>query len=986
MTDTAAPEGIITPALVRLDVSLGSDKTQVIQALAAQVAEAGRTAQPDQLAQDALAREATASTGLPGGIAIPHCRTAAVDVPTLAFARLSPGTDFGAKDGPADLAFLIAAPAVGDATHLQVLTQLARALVKKSFTDRLRDARLPEDVVSIVNEVVSLPPGRPKPASGTPQPTQGQTPAGVAASSSASAPNAGGSTPAPAPDAGATGGDASAAGSSAAPAAEGVAAGAGAGSDQIITPALVRLDASLGTDKTEVIRALAAQVADAGRTANPSQLVEDALAREATSATGLPGGIAIPHCRTEAVDVPTLAFARLSPATDFGAKDGPADLAFLIAAPAGGGATHLKVLTQLARALVKKDFTDGLRQAQTPEDVVGLVTGVVSLPAASGDAPVATAASPAASPAASAPSGTSTGGGATAVGAATAGAIGGAAASASNGSSSDTDTSVVGGTAGSPGGDPDRRRSLVAVTACPTGIAHTYMAAEALEAAAERAGVDIAVETQGSAGATPLPSETIRNADAAIFAVDVGVRDRSRFAGKPLVASGVKRPMDDADAMIAEALRYADDPSSSPKVEGGGGGDGDAVTTGGGGSGESWGARTRRVLMTGVSYMIPFVAAGGLLIALSFLFGGYEIVGPFGDIVANNSIVDPPDVQALGLEHALFGSGVMAYLGALMFVIGKTAFAFFIPALAGYIAYAIADRPGIAPGFVMGGLAANVGLFADADGNQLPSTGFLGAIVGGVLAGLIAHWIAGWKVPAWARGLMPVLVIPLLTSLIAGFLMLIVFGKPITWLMDKLNDGLTSMSGSNAVVLGVILGLMMAFDMGGPLNKVAYSFAAAGVGAAAAASFDDPRLKIMAAVMLAGMVPPIALALATVLRPQLFTQAERENGKAGWLLGASFITEGAIPFAAADPLRVIPAIMLGSAVTGGLSQAFDVAVRAPHGGIFVIFAVSNILAYVGALIAGVLVGAAAVIVLKSLGKKDPDVEAEAKADPALATV
>ncbi|HYO39852.1 MAG TPA: fructose-specific PTS transporter subunit EIIC [Nocardioidaceae bacterium] len=984
MTDTTAPEGMITPALVRLDVSLGSDKTQVIHALAAQVAEAGRTAHADRLAQDALAREATASTGLPGGIAIPHCRTTAVDVPTLAFARLSPGTDFGAKDGPADLAFLIAAPAVGDPTHLQVLTQLARALVKKSFTDRLRGARLPEDVVALVNEVVSLPPGRPQPASGTPQPTQGQSPAGVAATSAASAPNAGSDTPAPAASTGDGGPVPSGSGSGHAAGAAGAGSTPTSGSadtDQIITPALVRLDVSLGSDKTEVIRALAAQVAHAGRTTRADQLVEDALAREATSATGLPGGIAIPHCRTEAVDAPTLAFARLSPGTDFGAKDGPADLAFLIAAPAGGGATHLKVLTQLARALVKKDFTDGLRQAQTPEEVVGLVTGVVTLPAAPAAGGESTAANGAAS---SGPAGAGTtssgsasaGGGATAVGAGAAG---------SNGSAGDG-TSTAGGSAGTTTADPNRRRALVAVTACPTGIAHTYMAAEALEAAAKRAGIDLVVETQGSAGATPLPPETIRNADAVIFAVDVGVRDRSRFAGKPLVASGVKRPMDDADAMIAEALRYADDPNS-PRVEGGaGGGDGDAAATGGGGSGESWGARTRRVLMTGVSYMIPFVAAGGLLIALSFLFGGYEIVGPFGDIVQNNTLFDPPDVQALGLDHALFGSGVMAYLGALMFVIGQTAFAFFIPALAGYIAYAIADRPGIAPGFVMGGLAANVGKFTDSDGGQLPVTGFIGAIIGGVLAGVIARWIGGWNVPKWARGLMPVLVIPLLTSLIAGFLMLLVFGRPITWLMDKLNEGLTSMSGSNAIVLGVILGLMMAFDMGGPLNKVAYSFAAAGVGAAAAASFDDPRLKIMAAVMLAGMVPPIALALATVVRPQLFTQAERENGKAGWLLGASFITEGAIPFAAADPLRVIPAIMLGSAVTGGLAQAFDIAVRAPHGGIFVIFAVNNILGYVGALIAGVLVGAAAVVVLKSMGKKDSDVEAEAKSDAELATV
>ena len=381
--------------------------------------------------------------------------------------------------------------------------------------------------------------------------------------------------------------------------------------------------------------------------------------------------------------------------------------------------------------------------------------------------------------------------------------------------------------------------------------------------------------------------------------------------------------------------------------------------------------------MTGVSYMIPFVAAGGLLIALSFLLGGYEIVGPYGDIAVNNSLFNLPDPDALGLEHALFGSGLAAYIGALFFIIGKTAFMLFIPALAGYIAFAIADRPGLAPGFVMGGLAGNIFNVQTSGDNpvSMPVTGFIGAIIGGVLAGVIAHWISTWKVPTWARGLMPVMVIPLFTSIIAGLLMIIVFGRPIAWLMEQLTEGLNSLNGGSAIVLGVILGLMMAFDMGGPLNKVAYSFAAAGVGTAGAAS-DSPELKIMAAVMLAGMVPPIALALATVLRPRLFTTAEDENGKAGWALGLSFITEGAIPFAAADPFRVIPAIMLGSAVTGGLSMAMDVAVRAPHGGIFVLFAVHNIFGYFIALIAGTVVGAFAVIALKSIGRDESESETE----------
>ncbi len=673
----------------------------------------------------------------------------------------------------------------------------------------------------------------------------------------------------------------------------------------LITTDLVRLDENLGSDKHDVIRALADVVEAAGRASDRDQLVEDALAREATSSTGLPGGIAIPHCRTTGVEVPTLAFARVRPPVDFGAKDGPAELLFLISAPAGGDTTHLTLLTKLARALVKPSFTDSLRAAETREEVVALVGDVL------GDAPAAKAAS--ASTAASAPP------------AATA-----SAAPAATGSASGSG------------------RRLVAVTACPTGIAHTYMAAEALEAAAGRAGVEIHVETQGSAGSKPLAPQTIADADAVIFAVDVGVRDRSRFAGKPVVNSGVKRPIDEGDQMIAEALYLADDPHAA-RVEG--------VAGSGeqrGGAGESWGGQIRRVLMTGVSYMIPFVAAGGLLIALSFLLGGYEIVN-FPEIATENSLFNLPDTAALGLDHALFGSSLLAYLGALMFVLGGAAFGFLVPALAGYIAYAIADRPGIAPGFVMGAIAVTT------------QSGFIGGIIGGVLAGVIAHWITTWSIPSWARGLMPVLVIPLLTTLMAGFVMVVVLARPLASLMGSLSDGLAYMGARPglAVLLGVILGLMMAFDMGGPLNKTAYAFATTGLGTAALAT-DAPELKVMAAVMLSGMVPPIALALASVVRPNLFTLPERENGKAGWLMGASFITEGAIPFAAADPLRVIPSIMLGSAVTGGLSELFGVSLRAPHGGIFVIFAVDGVFGFFVALLAGVLVGAASVIALKSM--------------------
>ncbi|WP_030482379.1 PTS fructose transporter subunit IIABC [Nocardioides aequoreus] len=679
--------------------------------------------------------------------------------------------------------------------------------------------------------------------------------------------------------------------------------------ERLLTPDLVRLDADLGDDKETAIRRLAAFAAEGGRTTDPDQLAGDALARESTAATGLPGGIAIPHCRTAAVQVPTLVFARPATPVAFGAKDGPADLVFLIAAPEGGGQTHLQVLTKLARALVRPDFTASLRAAATPDEVAALVGEVVD------EAPApAPAAAPAAAPEAPAP---------------------------------DETTSAA----------PARRRSLVAVTACPTGIAHTYMAAEALETAAAKAGVDIAVETQGSAGATPLPREVIERADAVIFSVDVGVREKHRFAGKPVVATGVKRAIEDGDGLVALALAHADDPSA-PRVQADGGDAGASATSSS--ESESWGARTRRVLMTGVSYMIPFVAAGGLLIALGFLLGGYSITGPGQDIALNNSLFNLPDLGEAGLSDVPFDSPLLAYFGALAFTLGAAAFGFLVPALAGYIAFAIADRPGIAPGFVMGAIAVTL------------QSGFLGGIVGGVLAGVVALWISRWRIPAWARGLMPVVVIPLLATVIAGLVMVVVLARPLAGLMSALTDGLNSLDGGSAILLGAILGLMMAFDMGGPLNKTAYAFATAGLGAAAAASGDSPELRIMASVMLAGMVPPLALALATVVRPRLFTPVERENGKAAWLLGASFITEGAIPFAAADPLRVIPSIMLGSAVTGAISMAGDVTLRAPHGGIFVLFAVGNILWFLVALVIGTLVATASVVALKQLASSSAD--------------
>lgn len=657
----------------------------------------------------------------------------------------------------------------------------------------------------------------------------------------------------------------------------------------IITPGLVLLDVDAGGDKESVITRLVGALAEAGRTGDTAGLVGAAMAREAQSATGLPGGIAIPHCRSPYVDTPTIGFARLSPKVDFGAPDGPADLVFLIAAPESGGAEHMKLLSSLARALVRKDFVAALREAASVDEVVTLVDGVVNPAPAAPPAPVP-----------------------------------------------------------EPVAEPVKAVSIVAITACPTGIAHTYMAADALKQAAEAAGVEFTVETQGSSGSTPLSTATIAAADAVIFATDVGVKDKPRFAGKPVVASGVKRAINEPDTMISEAVSAASNPNA-PRVAG----SAEATASSAPAGDVGWGTRIRQILLTGVSYMIPFVAAGGLLIALGFLFAGYDIGNtPDGaeplaygmnslghHIAVTNTLADLPP------------GGLTQYLGAVLFTLGGLAFMFLVPALAGYISFAIADRPGIAPGFTAGAVAVFVG------------GGFIGGIVGGLIAGFAAQWISSFKVPQWFRGLMPVVVIPLGASLIVGLLMFLLLGRPLAALTTGLTNWLSGMTGTSVVILGVILGLMMCFDLGGPVNKAAYAFATAGLNVA-----DPATLRIMAAVMAAGMVPPLAMALASTLRPGLFTEPERENGRAAWLLGASFISEGAIPFAAADPLRVIPSMMLGGAVTGGLIMAFDVTLKAPHGGIFVFFAIGNLLWFLVALALGTVVAALAVITAKQFAK------------------
>jgi PTS system fructose-specific IIC component len=370
-----------------------------------------------------------------------------------------------------------------------------------------------------------------------------------------------------------------------------------------------------------------------------------------------------------------------------------------------------------------------------------------------------------------------------------------------------------------------------------------------------------------------------------------------------------------------------------------------------------------------VSYMIPFVAAGGLLIALGFLFAGYDIANsPEGVTLAQ---CKPTGVASAGCSFgniiaatnslgSLPADGFTQYLGAVLFTLGGLAFAFLVPALAGYISFAIADRPGIAPGFTAGAVAVFVG------------GGFIGGIVGGLIAGFAALWISRIKVPQWFRGLMPVVIIPLFASLAVGLLMFLLLGRPLAWVTKSLTNWLSGMTGTSVIILGIILGLMMCFDLGGPVNKAAYAFATAGLNVA-----DPASLRIMAAVMAAGMVPPLAMALASTVRPGLFTEPERENGRAAWLLGASFISEGAIPFAAADPLRVIPSMMFGGAVTGAMIMAFDVTLKAPHGGIFVFFAIGNLIWFLVALAAGTIAGAVAVIAAKQF--INPKAEEEANA-------
>ena len=676
---------------------------------------------------------------------------------------------------------------------------------------------------------------------------------------------------------------------------------------ELITPELVLLDQNLGETKFDVISKLAHAVVNASRATDYDQLYAAAEARESKTDTGIPGGIAIPHCRSAAVTEPTLAMARPKPGVSFGAKDGPADLIFFIAAPDGADQEHLKLLSTLARSLMKKSFTASLREAQTPEEIVDLVNDALGTGAPK-KAP--TSADSAASNAQKAGAGAS------------------AQAAAAQTDSAEATAS-----------EKPATKKIVAVTACPTGIAHTYMAADALKYAAEDLGYDFKVETQGSSGNETLTQADIDEADAVIFAVSVNVRDRSRFAGKPYVESPVKRGIDEPQAMIEEALAEAENPNGKRVSAAASSGEDTSSAAEG-----SWGSRIYKAVMTGISYMIPFVAAGGILVALGFVFEAITMPN-LGDV----------DTKAILGSATLFNLGDVhwtLYLGAVLQTIGGFGLSLMVPALAAYIAYGLAQRPGIAPGFIAGSVALAV------------NAGFLGGIVGGILAGLIAYALGTLKLPRWLGSMMPVVITPLVTSLVAGLAMYLLLGAPLAWVMTTLQDWLTSMSGGSALLLGLILGAMMASDLGGPINKAAYLFATAGLSSGATVNQE-----IMAAVIISGMVPPLAMALATTLRPKLFNENERENGKAAWLLGASFISEGAIPFASADPARVIPSTIVGGAIAGAISMGAHVASPAPHGGIWIIGLAQNPLMFLAAVVAGTVVSALLYVVLKSLGAR-----------------
>ena len=605
--------------------------------------------------------------------------------------------------------------------------------------------------------------------------------------------------------------------------------------------------------KTEALNQCIDLMAKSGKIADVEKYRKGVFAREEEGTTGIGMGIAIPHCKSDAVTKAGLAAMVVKDGVDFESLDGtPAKIIFLIAAPNTEDNVHLQVLSKLSVMLMDEQFTNSLINAGSVDEFLNIIDSAEK--------------------------------------------------------AKDEKEAAKEAKAKEPVEVKKDDVFIVAVTACPTGIAHTYMAAEAIEKKAKELGYQVKVETRGSGGAkNVLTDDEIAKAAGVIVACDTNV-PTDRFDGKKVIECQVSDGINKAEELIKK-IAAGDAPvfKASGKKE--------ASHSSVGGK-ESIGHQIYKHLMNGVSHMLPFVVGGGILIAIAFLIDGFSV-----DL---NSL--PAD------QRANFGTITQA--AAMFKGIGGTAFGFMLPILAGFIAMSIADRPGLAVGFVGGSIAAN------------GTSGFLGALVAGFVAGYIVLLLKKVfsKLPESLDGMKPVLLYPLLGIFLVGVIMQFVVEPPIGALNTAINNGLNGLNGASAVVLGVLLGGMMAIDMGGPVNKAAYVFGTASIAAG--------NYNIMAAVMIGGMVPPLAIALATIFFKNKFTAEERKAGPTNFIMGLSFITEGAIPFAASDPLHVLPACVVGSAVAGGLSMAFGCTLMAPHGGIFVVPTIGNPLMYLVALVIG----------------------------------
>ncbi|WP_448754998.1 PTS fructose transporter subunit IIABC [Agathobacter sp.] len=617
--------------------------------------------------------------------------------------------------------------------------------------------------------------------------------------------------------------------------------------------------------KTEALNQCIDLMAKSGKIADVETYRKGVFAREEEGTTGIGMGIAIPHCKSDAVTKAGLAAMVVKDGVDFESLDGtPAKIIFLIAAPNTEDNVHLQVLSKLSVMLMDEQFTNSLINAGSVDEFLNIIDSAEK--------------------------------------------------------AKDEKEAAKEAKAKEPVEVKKDDVFIVAVTACPTGIAHTYMAAEAIEKKAKELGYQVKVETRGSGGAkNVLTDDEIAKAAGVIVACDTNV-PTDRFDGKKVIECQVSDGINKAEELV-KRIAAGDAPvfKASGKKE--------ASHSSVGGK-ESIGHQIYKHLMNGVSHMLPFVVGGGILIAIAFLIDGFSV-----DL---NSL--PAD------QRANFGTITQA--AALFKGIGGTAFGFMLPILAGFIAMSIADRPGLAVGFVGGSIAAN------------GTSGFLGALVAGFVAGYIVLLLKKIfsKLPESLDGMKPVLLYPLLGIFIVGVIMQFVVEPPIGALNTAINNGLNGLNGASAVVLGVLLGGMMAVDMGGPVNKAAYVFGTASIAAG--------NYNIMAAVMIGGMVPPLAIALATIFFKNKFTAEERKAGPTNFIMGLSFITEGAIPFAASDPLHVLPACVVGSAVAGGLSMAFGCTLMAPHGGIFVVPTIGNPLMYLVALVIGAFIACGLLGLLK----------------------